>query len=237
MKKIAERKGNILAVRKLKNAICIEATAEKKAGIVSLFKEDLTSDKLEVKEVTRDVVTVKIATVPREMEDKEIIEGISEGLENVPLEKIMENVNFLRRKNARQWGRSLVYAHIGGDIADRVIKKKEFFMGYSGRVQISPAVCVMSCSTCGDFSHSKKFCTMEKRLCFKCAKDDHEIGKCKIQEVKCILCTRRNKPAGHAYASSICPLYREAIERQLAREGRGLGDCTLVEYLQINDES
>ncbi|CAH0383374.1 unnamed protein product [Bemisia tabaci] len=238
VKKISDKKGKILGIRRLKKAICLEATADKKEDIIDMFKTDLKQANLEVKEVTKDIVTVKIESVPQETTNGMICEELTKGIDsnNIPLEKVTDNIQFLRRRNAKQWGRSIVYARLGGEIADLIIKEKEFYMGYSGRVRSTPSICIMACGKCGDFQHSQRFCEAENKICFKCGASDHERGKCKTTDQKCLLCARHKRPSTHGFMTYLCPLYREAVEKQLAREGVGLRERTLEGFIMENDE-
>ncbi|CAH0387561.1 unnamed protein product [Bemisia tabaci] len=109
-------------------------------------------------------------------------------------------------------------------------------MGYSGRVKITPSICIMACGKCGDLQHSQRFCEVKDKICFRCGSTDHERGKCKSAVQKCLICARHKRPSTHGFMTYLCPLYREAVEKQLAREGMGLGERTLEEFIMESDE-
>ena len=239
-KKVSQKELNSMRctvdiTRKLKNAISVETTCEDKEKVLKTFTFNLKDEKLDITEIGRDMVTVKISSIPKEMSNDDLYDGIAEGIEGVTLEKVKDNLLILRRKMAKQWGRQIVFARARGELADMIIKKKEIYLGYSGRVQVVPSICIMSCGRCGDLSHSQRFCEKEK-VCFSCGSKEHTQMACKEKEKICIACKNHNKPNKHRYMTSVCPLYRIAVEKQLAREGSGLGDLSIEEFIAQNTD-
>lgn len=239
-KKVRDKKCRILEYKLLKKGVILEAECEdeNKEEILDIYKKGLTGEKVEVRELDRDLATVKFETIPNELNMESFTEGIAKEM-NMKIEDVKDGMYVIRRQKAKTWGRSTVIVKLKGELVDKVLKKREFYMGYAGRVIVSPTVFITNCLKCGSVSHSQRVCTKEGRICFGCGSKDHIRKDCKDRfnrDIKCVLCKSEKKPCNHRYMSLSCPAFKEAVKRQLEMEGEGIGEKSLEEYIQDNDE-
>lgn len=91
----------------------------------------------------------------------------------------------------------------------------------------------MFCKNCGQFGHTEKRCTVEKR-CLKCGNDDHDTGACENPQ-KCVNCFKQ-----HELIPRKCPIYKfeQNVIRYAAREqisvsaARKYGMKQITEYIE-----
>lgn len=96
---------------------------------------------------------------------------------------------------------------------------------------------IAQCRNCQSFQHSASNCYLPRR-CVKC-KDNHEIGKCSLQEVPatereklfCVLCNSYGHPASYKG----CPKYKELQQKLRAKKQQLSDKKTQNSPIIIND--
>ena len=234
---LTEQKCKIEQVKMTREGICIEASCESGSDFCKTVTGKLSNEKTQVKRVNLDIITVKMSTIENGLSDDDFYGQLSECLEGKKfnIEDLKKNVRIVKKSRSKIFGRSDYFCRLYGEIADILVSEGHIYLGYGGRCEITPTVCVLPCARCGDLIHPTKACDSKDVVCFGCGSVGHLKSKCVERKSwgQCINCVRAKKKGNknHDLLDPRCPFYLKAVELHLMREGRGLCGKTIEEFV------
>lgn len=211
-------------VRKINNnGILVETeTAQDLENV--LKNEKLQSAGLKVGLPIKKRPKMIIYSVPRELEEKEIIAAIhQQNLEEVPEAKLNSELRLMFKTGQKDKDTVNWVIEAAPEIRELLKKNSRIYIGWTA-CYIQDYVSISRCYKCQSFGHIAKYCKAEENTCVHCAMDGHAFNNCPVKANRplCVNCKRANKPCDHSSRDKHNPAYKNAIEAHISKIDYGL---------------